>query len=182
MTHSFSGRVSLPTKHILSQKESHYLNDTFCLGKVSLPTRHILFQEESHYLHDKFCSRENLITYLIHSVSGSLIIVGWPVAQKRPIKTRTRLEIPCYLPISWGAKCRTILDHILSLTTVKFPEKTHIFPLLTHLEPTMRISDGQIPPDSMTHPLITRLDKWNFSWYIVGGSPNHLLLCKCCFT
>ena len=23
---------------------------------------------------------------------------------------------------------------------------------LTHLEPTMRISDGQIPPDSMTHP------------------------------
>ena len=29
---------------------------------------------------------------------------------------------------------------------------TRFFPLLTHLDLTMRISDGQIPPDSMTHP------------------------------
>ncbi len=32
---------------------------------------------------------------------------------------------------------------------------TYILALLTHLEPTMMISDGQIPPDSMTHPCLT---------------------------
>ena len=39
------------------------------------------------------------------------------------------------------------------LNTVKSSENTHIFPLLTHLEPTIRVSDGQIPPDTVTHPL-----------------------------
>ncbi len=33
-----------------------------------------------------------------------------------------------------------------------YEEDTHIFPLLTHLEPTIRVGDGQIPPDTVTHP------------------------------
>ncbi len=45
-------------------------------------------------------------------------------------------------------------------------ENTYILALLTHFEPTMRISDGQIPPDSMTHPcqiqLVIRKDLTEF--------------------
>ena len=38
------------------------------------------------------------------------------------------------------------------LTGVKFSEKTHIFSLLTHLLPKIGVKNGQIPPDSLTHP------------------------------
>ena len=36
-------------------------------------------------------------------------------------------------------------------------ENTHIFPLLTHLEPRIRIREGRIPPDFMTHPYAINL-------------------------
>ncbi len=93
---------------------------------------------------------------------------------------RTCLEIPCYLLISWEAKCIIILDQLLRISSVRDFSlslisyglifiKRPCFSIikatltiffgprnseccLTHLEPTMRISDGQIPPNSMTHP------------------------------
>ena len=35
---------------------------------------------------------------------------------------------------------------------VEFSENTNIFPGLTHLEPEVRFTDGQIPPEILTGP------------------------------
>ncbi len=47
------------------------------------------------------------------------------------------------------AKKETTLQNFC---TVGFLENTHIFPRLTHLQPEVRFSDGQIPPESLTGP------------------------------
>ena len=55
MTHPVSGSFSLPTWHILFQKESNYLHDTFCFA----------IQGVSHYLHDTFCFGKSIIPHMV---------------------------------------------------------------------------------------------------------------------
>ncbi len=54
-------------------------------------------------------------------------------------QSRTCLEIPCYLPRSWGAKCLTTANYI-------------IFSLLTPFSLKVSSKNGQITPNTVTHP------------------------------
>ncbi len=49
--------------------------------------------------------------------------------------------------------------------------KTPIFPLLTPLQPKIRMSDGQIPPDFMTCPCI-----YTWAFHLLQSCPNCLVI------
>ncbi len=77
MTHSLSGRVSLPKFFF---RKSFVTDMTHCVsGRFSLPTWHIVFQEESYYLQDIFSFRKSLITYMTHCVAGRVSLLIWHI-------------------------------------------------------------------------------------------------------
>ena len=68
-------------------------------------------------------------------------------------QSRTCLEIPCYLPRSWGAKCLTTANYILSCVFhLKTLHRVLNFSLLTPFSLKVSSKNGQITPNTVTHP------------------------------